>query len=169
MPATFEPISSTVLESNTTSVTLSGFPSTYTDLRLVCFVNSTTGQDFDMRFNGDSGSNYYNQGSRNGNGSYSTASTLTSYIRCTWIGSLPTETNIRGMAIFDIMSYSNTSWHKNVHQTWSNQRTTSVGSGELNVQLGSWRNTAAITSISFSGATFLAGSTFTLFGIKGAS
>lgn len=171
MATTFEPISTNTLSVNTSTITISGFPSTYTDLRLVCFVNGTAQQDLDFQFNGDTGINYFNQGARNTSGSLQITNNADSYLRCTFSAGVPTDTSIQAMAILDIMSYANpsASWQKNVHLTWSNQRTTSSGQGDLDVHLGSWRNTAAITSILIKGSTFLAGSTFTLFGIKGAS
>lgn len=174
MATTYEPISTTTLGSNTATVTISGFPSTYTDLRLVVSVNRALGAgDLDMQFNGDTGTNYFNQGQYIGSASLNTISSLETKIRCTWYNALPTDTSIQALAIYDILNYANPnagySWQKNIHVSYSNPvNATSNVSGDALLMMGSW-SASAITSITLFGSTFLAGSTFTLFGIKGAS
>ena len=60
MPVTYEKISGTTLSSATSSFQITSIPATYTDFRVILY--SATGAAFDdeflVRINGDTGSNY---------------------------------------------------------------------------------------------------------------
>jgi len=160
MPTTYDPIATQTLGSAASSVTFSSIPSTYTDLVLVVNSARTTSNDaVSLEFNGDTGSNYsrllmYGTGS-------SAATFRESNATLIEIGVQDTSncTNI-----FNVMNYANTSSNKSVVAR-ANATGVRVSAG-----IGVWRNTAAITSIKFAtgGSTFIAGSTFTLYGIKAA-
>lgn len=153
---TYEPIQTQTLSSTAPTVTFSSISQGYTDIRavVVTAVNTATF----MRFNSDSSNNY----------------SLTEM----WAGTSPVgerATNIsrmdlrnssstlgNNMATVDIMNYSNSVTNKTV--------LTAIRDGLNNrvyrqVQL--WRNTAAITTITFlpDSGNFPIGSTFTLYGI----
>jgi len=55
MPKTYEPIATTTLGSNQTTITFSSIPSTYTDLVIVSNMGTTTASYPFIRFNGDTG------------------------------------------------------------------------------------------------------------------
>jgi hypothetical protein len=56
---TYEAISTTTVPSNTTVLTISGIPATYTDLRIIMAPKATAGSNaMRMRVNNDSGNNY---------------------------------------------------------------------------------------------------------------
>jgi hypothetical protein len=160
MPTTYDPIATQTLGSAASSVTFSSIPSTYTDLVLVVNSARTTSNDaVSLEFNGDTGSNYsrllmYGTGS-------SAATFRESNATLIEIGVQDTSncTNI-----FNVMNYANTSSNKSVVAR-ANATGVRVSAG-----IGVWRNTAAITSIKLAtgGSTFIAGSTFTLYGIKAA-
>lgn len=159
--ATFDLIDSNVLGSNSTSITFSSVPSTYRDLVIVITAKQTagTGQN-ELRFNGDSGSNYGNI-SMEGTGSItqSGASATTSkwYINLN-NGDLYSQYTT---CIVQIMDYAQAK-HKSGISRGNGQGTgNSVGaSGHI------WRNTNAITSITISASgTYSSGSTFYLYGI----
>lgn len=158
---TYTQIASTTLGSAAATVTFSSIAGTYTDLVLVVQGQDTTSYaGAQLRFNGDSGSNY-SQTIIYGDG------TAAQSIR----GSNVTEMNIgltstSGMPnnIFQIMNYANTTTYK-----------TALGRGNapsntLRAGVGLWRNTAAITSVTVlvAGDTWASGSTFNLYGITAA-
>ena len=67
MTTTYEFIAKNVLSSNTSSITFSSIPQTYTDLVLIINGGNTGAVQVAIRFNGDTGNNYSNQ-SLTGNG-----------------------------------------------------------------------------------------------------
>jgi hypothetical protein len=165
MPETYDRIIATTLGSAQTDVTLSSIPATYTDLVLIINAGSSAGADANFRLNGDSGSNY-SRTFLTGNGSAASSNRTANAL----VGRLNANAYPFGGAgnttiVAQFMNYSNTVTNKTVIAR-ANQA--SLGT-DLVVSL--WRNTAAINSIlilSTSAATFAAGSTFTLYGIKAA-
>lgn len=157
MSSTYEPIATQTLGSAVATVTFSSISQSYTDIRAV-IVTAVNGPTY-MRFNSDTGNNY----------------SLTEI----WAGSSPNgerASNIsrmdlrnssstlgNNMATADIMSYSNSVTYKTV--------LTAIRDGQndrVYRQVQLWRNTAAITTITFTpdSGNFPTGSTFTLYGIK---
>lgn len=163
MPATYEPIATTTLSTNTASVTFSSISGSYTDLVLVINAGTSNASEVDclVRLNDDTGSNYsntylYGNGTsavsgRNTNGNVGSAGYP---IRPTLVSNIITQ----------FQNYSNTTTYK-----------TFIGKGGAAdsmylTTVNLWRNTAAITKILIypSSGNFLSGSTFTLYGIKAA-
>jgi len=161
MPATFEPLATTTLGSATNTVTFSSISGSYTDLVLVAdgLGSGATIYPF-IRFNSDTGTNYSRtyvrgDGSSASSGRDTTTATLT-------LTNWPTtqQNNI----IIHINNYSNSTTYKT---TLTRSNTPSEG---VEANVGLWRNTAAITSVTL-GVTsnnFASGSTFTLYGILSA-
>jgi hypothetical protein len=165
MPAgsTYTPIANTTLGSAQASVTFSSLGS-YTDIVLVNQASPTSGAvSWNLTFNGDTGSNYSytyldGNGSAAGSGRTSNATKI-----------VPNNNGYMvageiAMVIINIQNYSNTSTFKTVLSRAGN------ASNGTSAVVGLWRNTAAITSItlSASSSTFIAGSTFTIYGIASA-
>lgn len=165
MPSTYTPITTTTLSSATSTVTLSSIPSTYTDLVLVVNYWSTGSySDSVIRFNSDSGTNYSSTQIWGPNGS----STYTQ--RFSGVSSiyLPTTSNTSGgsMALINVMNYANTSIYKT-----AGVNANDLVNGRKYLNIGLWRNTAAINSITITATNsvnYAVGSTFTLYGIKAA-
>lgn len=162
MPKTYEPIATNTLSSATPSVTFSSIPQTYTDL--VCVVSAkaaTTAYDLYLQFNGDTGNNYsWTALSGTGTSAVSTRNSNGPAIQMDNYGSVRTtdfNTNIS-----HIMNYSNSTTYKTVLA-----RAGAAASG-VDVNVGLWRNTAAITSMTLYINSFAVGSTFTLYGVKSA-
>jgi hypothetical protein len=175
MPATYEPIATTTLGSAAASYTFSSIPSTYTDLILVtqsrndapfqyddiwvCFNSDTTNANYSVtRLSGD-GSSASSNRSTNANDGAGTRS---------WILSdNGAGSGIFGIGITSIMNYANTTTFKTGISRSNTQANESVRGA-----VGLWRNTAAINSIKLSirneSTNFIAGCTFTLYGIKAA-
>lgn len=156
MTATYDSIATTTLGSAASSITFSSIPNTYTDLVLV--LGWVSGTNPRIRFNSDTGTNYSNT-TVYGDG------TATSYA----------QTNMDGLNIFaygvatqpafytlDLFSYSG-STNKTCLVTGSEDKN---GSGSVMRQVGLWRNTSAVTSITvFGSGNFSTGTTATLYGI----
>jgi len=160
--ATYTPIATYTVPSATASYTFSSIPGTYTDLVLVANVQGTTGGNgTTVQFNGDTSGNY-SYTLVDGNGSSATSARATGQ---TNIQSGLVDNVSWGTQIIQIMNYSNTTTYKTV-----------LGRGNDTLQLratvGLWRATAAITSVTVLAApnayNFIAGSTFTLYGILAA-
>ena len=164
MPATYEKIQTNTLVSSETSITFSSIPSTYTDLVIVTNIKSTATGNLVMRFNADA-SSLYSITRLTGDGSSAASARLANY------NEIYTDSqgyydgdNFNQVKIINIMNYANTTTHKTC-LIRSNRAQTGV-----DVIVGMYRSTAAITSILLSGNgnTLVAGSTFTLYGIKAA-
>lgn len=164
--AAFESIASTTLGANATTVTFSAIPSTYQHLQIRCNSRTTpAGAQDILRFNGVS-TNTYDRHDLYGNGSTVTASgnASSTYILCSTGGQDGTQPHVM---IVDIHDYNSTTKNKTVRIFAGIDKN---GSGHVSLLSGLWRSTSAITSLSLSVASdnYLTGSTFALYGIKGA-
>ena len=160
--ATYEPIQTyTVSGGATNAVTFSSIPATYTDLILIDNGKfSTSDNSYIMTFNGDTASNYsytYLLGS----GAAASSGRATSQ---TGIFINRADNVVFSAGKTHINNYANATTYK-----------TSVCSGGTSDGyvisiVGLWRSTAAITSLSLSSTSqfFVAGSMYTLYGIKAA-
>ena len=162
MARTYEPIATTTLGSAAATVTFSSIPATYTDLVLIMSAKITSGGATNDRiqFNGDTSSNYsttvlYGSGSAAGSYRLSSTSILIDDV---------TSTNFNAN-IINIMNYANTTTYKTVILR------SSPPDSSVQANVGLWRKTPeAINQVSVlaGSSTFVAGSTFTLYGIKAA-
>ena len=161
MPATYEPIATYTTPSTTASYTFSSIPGTYTDIVLVANGSSTAGTNGQIRFNGDTASNYsdtYLYGSAGAAYSSRDTSATAGYIGNFYSGD-------DAQQIVHINSYANTTTYKSYVSIGGNANNVPIASN-----VGLWRSTAAITSITVLNptSTFKAGCVFTLYGIKAA-
>jgi hypothetical protein len=154
----------TVSGTSTTSVTLSSIPATYTDLVLVINAKNDTLTNTEIRFNGDTGSNYSNTMlSGNGTSATSARESNNTSISIDNVAYMTTG-DFAYSNIIQIMNYANTTTNKTLLT-----RANSAANG-VDAIVGLWRNTAAITSLTILTTTgtrvFAAGSTFSLYGIS---
>jgi len=164
---TYESIATnTISGSSTNSVTFSSIPSTYTDLVIVFQGTkiSAGGQSLIYQLNGDTGSNY-SFTYLGGNGSTVSSGRVSNSTYAAlgaWVANLSTT----GESDFlYLMNYSNTTTYKTALCR------SSAASSAIEANVGLWRSTAAINSVTLSigsPAAFTAGSTFSLYGIKAA-
>jgi hypothetical protein len=166
MPETYEPIATNTLVSANSGITFTSIPSTYTDLRLVVTVNttSTSGKGVALRFNSDTGSNY-SMTYLNSDGTTPATSRNNLFDYLLWNTS-STSSTLPSFYTADIFNYAG-STQKSVIATGNADRN---GSGTLEVFTGLWGSTSAITTIRVSlytdgSANFNAGTTATLYGI----
>lgn len=164
----YDSIASTTLATATASVTFSSIPSTYTHLQIRA-INATTtlDDDIELRLNSDTASNYSAHRLR-GNGTTASADASANVTQIE-IGRSPAASSAFGPFVCDILEYANTNIYKTVRSLFGSDGN---GSGWIMLGSGNWRSTSAVTTInirpSAGGNTFTSGSSFALYGIKGA-
>ena len=173
MPAgsTYTPLANQVLGSAQSSVTFSSIAATYTDLILVINTRSSSTSASDTKlyvnFNGDTGSNY-SQTFLFGNGSTAGSSRQSSQTQIYAADISATGgSSYTGLStvILQFQNYSNTTTNKTMLSRVSSPNVL------VEAVVGLWRSTSAITSIALDlegTPQFIAGSTFTLYGIASA-
>ena len=164
MTNTYIALSTITLATAQSSVTFGSIPQTYRDLVLVANLSLSGLQEYNMRFNGDAGSNYnrISMGFINSLGIHSDSVNSTSFF-LTY-----TDGNIRSLATLQLMDYSATDKHKSFLSRANTPQTTNINTALVNAQAGRWANTAAITQIEIrTSVNFSIGSTFSLYGIAG--
>jgi hypothetical protein len=162
---TYQPIATTTVSgSSTATITFNSLGSSYNDLIIVGnFGTSGGGVTVGVRFNSDSGSNYSTT-QMNAPYPYGSSWRGTSQTSISAFGSpinVATSGVLKDNGTVHIQNYNNSTTYKTIlsKNGWA--------SGETLAGVGLWRNTNAITSVSLvvSGVTFLANSTFTVYGI----
>lgn len=170
--ATYTLISSNVLASNAASVTFSSIPATYTDLVVRVSArasNPSVAYNIRVQFNSDSSTNY-SETSLRGNGSatssYRTTSATELVEGFVIDGDSATASTFGSLELY-IPSYT-ASQSKPMSSFPVQENNTTAANIIPTAEL--WRNNAAITSIYMyvSGTTFMAGSSFYLYGISNA-
>jgi len=152
------------------TITFSSIPATYTHLQIrgIYRTNRASFPDFlKVRYNSDSGNNYSEHRLQGDGSSASSAGTANlDYAQWAAIASAAASANVFSGGVFDLLDYTNTNKYK------TNRTLTGFdnnGSGRIHLESGSWRNTAAvntITIISGSGSTFQQYTQFALYGVK---
>jgi hypothetical protein len=176
MPAqsTYNPIATVSISgSSTSTISFTSIPQTYTDL--FCIVNGRnsyapiTVSQIIPQFNIDGTGNYsYTILRANGSTTTSARSNNSNFTYGGSLSSAGAPANIFGSCYFHILNYSNTTTFKNLLCRSSADLN---GSGELDVAISTWRNTAAINAVTFGqsfGTAYVAGTTATLYGITAA-
>lgn len=169
MPNTYLLIAKTTLASPTSVITFSGIPATYTDLCLKLSVRGTTGGTFneyiEIRVNGDTGSNYARTLLYTDDGttikSFRNASAA--YVYVAGVPSAGNTSNTFANAEYYIPNYNSSNMKPMAISHVGDANTTA---SYLIQQAGQWVGTSAITSISLTGNSFAANSSFYLYGIK---
>jgi len=171
-PSSFESIASVTAAGGETSLTFSSIPSTYKHLQIrMTHRDTAAGTSINIvryTFNSDSGSNYSIHFLR-GDGSTVSAGAATSNT-FGYFGRFPYDgntANVFGTAIMDIQDYSSTTKNKTVRVI---SGVDTNGTGGIDLDSNAWYSTSVINTIAFTpnGTAFKAGSTFSLYGIKGA-
>jgi hypothetical protein len=160
--STYTPIATTTLGSAASSYTFSSIPSTYTDLVLIANTTAAGNQNILLRFNSDSGTNY--SYTRVTGAASATSNRESSIDAINLYNSSASLNGVMATTIIQVMNYANSTTYKTVIGRGNG------GANEVNAQVGLWRSTSAITSLTLSIFTtnFSAGSTFTLYGIASA-
>jgi hypothetical protein len=160
MASTYTPIATYTTPSAQSSYTFTSIPSTYTDLVIVGSVKvGSSGDYLGLQFNGDTGSNY-SRTRLSGNGSSASSEREANSVRVNMYNQ--SSANFYSN-ILHIMNYANTTTYK----TFLSRN--DIADWNTNAQVGLWRSTSAITSITLiGGGNLQADTTFTLYGIEAA-
>jgi len=166
----YESISTvTVGGGGASSISFTSIPSTFKHLEIRGIGQINTGTEYALvRFNSDSGANYsihYLNGS--GSAASAGAATSTNQAAMFYGMGMPSTASTFGVGVCSILDYADTNKYKTVRAL---DGFDANGSGGVELVSSSWRNTAAITSISLtpnSSKTFAQYSSFALYGIKG--
>lgn len=163
-------ISETILGSTASSVTFSSIPGTYQNLLIECMTrgDASSGEvGTSMTFNGSSSGYSYTRMYTTSSGSTpgQDRSTSDSKMDLGATTAATSTSNIPAHTKITVGNYAQTTFSKSVIvecQCWDEG-----SNGRLYHNGGTWNNTAAITSITISVASgnFIAGSTFTLYGM----
>lgn len=167
---TYTAISTTTLAANTTTVTLSNLPQNYTDLVIVMTPASSSGTN-GIRMRVGNGtvntSSLYSHNFMDGNGSTGGSYREDSQTNNVLSYRLGINTSFTQFYTIQLMQYSNTNINKQILVRY-NDGNTAVGESSL-----LWRSNSAIDTIAFninsfgsSTGDFIAGSIFTVYGIK---
>jgi hypothetical protein len=155
--ATYALIDSYTAPSAQSSVTFNTISGTYTDLIMVAQVRMTTSADaITYTLNGDTTGTNYSQTGLGGDGStaYSYRQNLNT------LGAI--TSSALSTIVINFQDYSNSTTFK------TTLARTGSAAQDTRAIASLWRNTAAVTSIALGtySSTFVAGSTFTLYGIQ---
>jgi hypothetical protein len=160
----------TVPSGGAASVEFAGIPSTYKHLQLRVLsrgTNASTYVETSMRFNGDTGSNYYANHQLLGNGSAASAAAdaTATFVSAHYSVADSNTASVYTGAVIDLLDYSNTNKFKTVRNLGG---TDTNGAGFLVYRSGLWRSTLAISSISItpSAGNWKQHSSFALYGVK---
>ena len=169
----YELLETAILVSNTGSVTFSSlgtYSATYKHLqiRFTARTTTSTGDNLFIRMNGVTTSNYSSHTLR-GNGTSVTSTGYANESQIFFDGGMPgsnAASNIYSGAVIDFLDAFSTTKNKT---TRAFNGFTSAASNQtwVNLNSGVWRDTSALTSITLTGATFVTGCRFSLYGIKG--
>lgn len=168
----YELISTTLLTGTQNAISLTSIPGTYKHLQLRYTLRGdsgfTGGQNVDITFNSDTGSNYaWHQMSSSGSTPTTSGASSQSVIRQNQ--GYPLGGNASGIycaAVMDILDYASTTKTKTVRRM---QGVLVPSNSWIKLDSGLWNSTDALTSINISGTNnnFVAGSRVSLYGVKG--
>ncbi len=156
----------TVGAGGSATITFSSIPSTYQHLQLRIAGSSSAVNNFRMRFNSDTGSNYAVHQIL-GTGAAISASGSTSQTSINLVYDNKANVSFPAVAIVDTLDYANSNKYKTVRSLAGSEQNTN--DGLVMFRAGLWMNTAAITSISIflDSGSYNQYSSFALYGIKG--
>lgn len=172
----FESIATVTGNGSSSTVTFSSIPSTYKHLQLRIIsrvgIDSASLSGNLMTFNSDTGSNYTFHSLR-GDGTNATAvgfatGTYSGFL----INSSPASqllASTHSVNIVDIHDYSDTSKNKTARLLGGYDFNGGTGGGNINLRSSAWLNTSAISDITITNlnsGNYVAGSTFSLYGVK---
>jgi len=174
--SSYELITTNILSTSQSSFTFSNLntlATNYKHLQIRGLTRSSTNTDYTsagIRFNGDSGANYSAHEVVSDGVSMSSGGGSSQTSPFIWrISGATAASGIFGGAIIDILDFSSTSKNKTVKALSGVHVHGSPNAGTIQLTSAAWYNTSAITSITFvdaTGGNFVAGSRFSIYGIR---
>jgi hypothetical protein len=165
----YDSIATVTLGSASSPIQFTSIPQTYTHLQLRLMIKNASNSSVFMRFNSAGGTAYATH-YLSGDGASARAGNWTSdgYVRLFADQGTPTtaQTNIFGVAVIDILDYTNTSKYKTTRSLLGYDAN---GSGGVELDSGLWQSTAAVTQIDLitGGTNFQQYTSAALYGVKG--
>lgn len=167
-PTSYESIATvTVGSGGSSTISFTSIPSTFKHLQIRYSVANSAGAYLPtLRFNSDSGSNYFTYHMLNGDAGSANASAgaTGTYI---WTSRTTNTANVFGGAVVDILDYQNTNKNKTVRSLGGYNAS---GGGQVDFMSGLWMSTSAVSQIDFTfslGGNYKEFSKIALYGIKG--
>ncbi len=167
-------LSTTTLGSPAASFDVTGISGSYNDLILVLIgrsdITGTTGDTVRLRFNNDTGSNYWSEwieavSTTAVSGATFTALTLLNAGRVTGSTS---AANCFGSVQITVPGYASTAWHKTIHMEATAEAGTGAGATYMQRGGGTWNSTAAINRVTVylagAGTNYVTGSQLRIYG-----
>ena len=174
MLATYEPIATTTLGSDASSITFTNISQSYTDLVVVANISgyyaAPTWIECGIKVGNssiDTGANY--SGRTNFTDPPYTTFRTSNYILYYTVAT-PTNETSRSTVVINLQNYSNTTTFKPILLKYSAMQNTS-DVNNVGYTIGTWRSTSAINQVRLSnenGTNFYSGTTVSLYGIKAA-
>lgn len=168
----FDLLETTLISSNTASVTFSSLDSYasagYKHFQIRGTVRGDDGNTLWMRLNGDTGANYSrHQLTATGSTVSSSFSSTTRMNVCFAMANSGNNTNVFSAFVADILDFSSSNKNTTVRSLGGNTQQTGFNTA-LGLFSGVWRNTSAITSITLLPDTgnLVSGTRFSLYGVK---
>lgn len=163
-------LAETIISSPVSTITFSAISGSYRNLalRITCAASVNTNPTLSLQFNGDTAAHYdwtfaYTEGNGIATGSAGFSSTSMA-----WLSPIPSNALANQPAVVAILitNYTGTVFNKALTGTWMREDTTVTTGIFAGILSGTWKSTAAITSItlSLSSGNFVVGSTFSLYG-----
>lgn len=171
----YESIATVTLSTTATDVTFSSIPSTFQHLQIRYLARNNTAavasRVLYMQFNGNTSAGSYNAHELFGTGTGVTASNSFTGAGACYVGRISAAavaSNIFGVGIIDIHDYASTTKNKTV-RTINGLNDNGANTEYIQLISSLFINTGAVSSIRLfpSSDSFIAGSTFALYGIKG--
>jgi hypothetical protein len=167
----FELIQTTNGTGSSGIITFSSIPATYTHLQIRATIRgnySSANMSSTITLNGDTAANYaQHQTLGNGSTVVATGTANTSSISGINYPAASGTANAFGSVLMEILDYKNTSKNKTIKFFNGFHAGSAYGASQNS---GLWRNTSAITSITFTAAlgSYVSATRFSLYGIRGA-
>lgn len=174
-PTDFDSIATVSGTGSATTLSFTNIPSTYKHLqiRYIGRMNgANTGFPGYIRFNSDTGSNYYWHFLRGRNSTASSGSSGGTATSITIAGfpAANSTANIMGAGVIDILDYANTNKNKVIRNLAGTDQNQIFDDSYIWLLSGSWNNTNAITSIDIisdgSGREWTSATRFALYGVN---
>jgi hypothetical protein len=162
----YESIATAAVSSNSASVTISSIPAGYKHLQIrASMVTSSPNNDLAMRFNSDTGNNYYRH-IMYGDGS---SATSFSGINANFISASFSQPSTHpGVFIMDVLDYADSNKYKTVRSLWG--YCNPGNATYLGLSSATWASTSAVTSITLfntlTASTINQYSSIAVYGIK---
>lgn len=167
MPTTYDSLATTTLGSNTQTVTFSNISSAYTDLKIIVGnlrMSVDNSSNITLFVNGDTNTNYSYRNIWNNASSIGSQGFQNTFRIVLNYGNLQLSSTQPAMVEIDMLNYSG-STNKTFLSRFSGDKNGTLSG--LTAQVGLWRSTAAINSVSFygDGCDISSGTVISIYGI----